>query len=601
MGRPPRLMKLVVIILVCFFLSAIGSGVFVESASIDFPAEQLPYFISQYEVNVELRRDGSAVVEELIGYQVTEDLRDFSYLLRYPEAGHISLDKIIVSELTDGDETGFQIEALPGDENDGVIRPMTYYQQEKDDYLEINLHVFSQSNTERLIKLSYHVSDLILLHEEAGALDYQFFNSGVRGVITDPVLNMRLPQQVPMSQLWSVAVSQSDFNRETDQETISWRADKLRDREQLRLIVLMPPDLFPDAQKADLSLTWSELADQARELAEEEREGIRWRQRLFFLINVLVILALPIGLAIFRFFDHEASAEYQKKYSQNIPMFIPPALLAVFLRRRKPGHLMLATLFDLVRRGELDRDGYIFIRKDSAYEPYLGYKAYEIFLVTWLFDHVAEGRQRLSVSDIRKYARDSSHAADFRIYFQQFIVLVKESLDEYPLYDRKKTQQGKFLLLILAAAYAGLAIVLLIFLQSVTALLLVVPALVFLTYSFFLRHLNHDGSELYARGQAVKRGIRSAKKADIEFDPAYYALALPLAIALGYSERFVSHLSSRMERNQIDSSIQHEMAVYNVELGSQQWRNQLERLKDELQVMQSLISSSILLAGGPYI
>ncbi len=598
MGRQPRLLKLIVIISVCCFLSVFGPVVYAGASVIDFSADQLPYSIQNYKINVVLESDGSAMFEEIIEYQITEDLRDFSYQLDYPEKGHISLDKIIVTELTEGIETGFQIEALPGADNDSVVRPMTYHLQEEEEHLAIKLHVFSKADTERRVRLSYRVSDLLLLHEEACVLDYRFFNSGVRGDIADPMLSVQFPQQIPSSQIWSLATSQSDFFQETDQDTIRWQTKELRDREQLWLIVLTQPGLFPDALKVEETLTWSELTTRARELAEEEKEVTRWRQRAYDMIFVLLLLAVPLGFIIYWLFDHEATPEYQKKYSQDVPMFMPPALLSVFLRRRKPGLLILATLFDLVRRGELERDGYIFIRNDTAFEPYLGYKSYEIFLITWLFDHVAEGRQRISISDIRKYARDSGKLSDFRIYFQQFISLVKESLDEYRLYDHKKTQQGRFLLIVLSGAYAGLAVLLLIFLQTVTALLLFVPALAFLIYSFILRHLNLDGSELYARGQAVRRAIKSADKAGIDFDAAYYALALPLSIALGHSERLISQLSERMKMNLMDASIEHELAIYNVALKPHQWQHQLDRLKDELQVMQSLINSSILFAGG---
>ena len=595
MGKNLKLIKSWIAIVASLFIVALFC-LPVQADVQDFAREQTPYKVDQYHIRAEIDTDGIALVQEFISFQVHEDIRDYSFEITKPAEGRVDSLQIVVSD--PADEAGYNIEALPADNGDDTIRPMTYHITEEDDTLGIKLHVFSTAESTRNVTLTYEIGPLVERHHDSARLMHRFFTTSIRGPINQPTLQIKLPEPVLQAQLWVLPVSQVNIENEHTADTLSFSAAGLSSRDYIQPIVLLPASVFPYAPEATEVRTWEQLTHDARTLQDDLREDAKTRQLIYWLVIVLLVLALPIGLAIFMLFDYENAHQESnhKGFTYELPN-VPPAMLACFLRQRRPGRLVLATLFDLVQRGELDRDGYLFTRKPSAYEPYIGYKAYEIFLLTWLFDHVADHAEQISVSEIRRYARESGNASDFRIYFNQFIDLLNEAVSELDLYDQKKTNRGRFLLVVAATAYTALAIMILLMMQISVAILLFIPAFFFLVYSFYLRHLNHQGMQLYRYGKALKRTLKNLANIPRQADPAFYIAGLPFAISFGMPDYLINHLSAQFKNGSATASLEHELAIYQLK-ADQPYEAQLEKLKADIDVMTSLINSSILLSGG---
>ena len=570
--------------LVCFFwldFSAADSG--------------YPYTVKQYDIVVEMDKDGSALVQEKIEYLMHEDRRDYIYRYKHGQAGSIQLQSIIISDQAEGRNASFNIEALPVEPASQPVQPMTYEQLDDGRQLEIKLHVFSQTDTIRTVQLTYRMPSLIIQHQDAAMLNQMFFDTGIQGSIERPTLTLVLPDQMTAAQIWSLPVSQASFSSEQPlPDRLVFRSAQLNPRDRMTLIALFPPGLFPDAPRSAEMLTREQLTDQARDFAQDQKEQSELLELLFKMIFVLLGLAILIAALIYFVYDHEASSQYQQKLSQDVPDYAPPATIALLLRHKRPSRLILATLFDMLRRGALKRDGYVFIRNQAVEEPYVGFRAYEIFLISWLFDHVADG-DHFSISDLRRYARESSSGSDFKSYFQQFRVLLEESITDFDLIDQGKTLRGRAICRAISLGYFAAAVLLVIILAQPQAWFLLVPAAGFLLYSFRLRRLSREGCELYARAQSLKQAIKTPQRLDPLPNPGFYTDTLPLAIALGSSRSLLQSLPDVLQSKQPDdrSTV---LSDYSIgETG--RWIERVENLQNDLEVMESLISASILFAG----
>jgi hypothetical protein len=554
----------------------------------------VPYTVKQYEISVVTEKDGSALIQEKIEYLMHEDRRDYFYRYNYGDNNGIQLQGIIISDQTAGRAASYNIEALPVEPLSQPVQPMTYEQVDDGRRLEIRLHVFSQKDTVRTVQITYRLEALVILHQDAAVLNHTFFDTGILGRIERPTLSLDLPDNASVNQIWNMPVSLANFSVEQPvMSRLVFRGAQLDDHDQMTLIALFPQNLYPDAPLAAVALSREQLIQKADEYAQEQKEQSQLRELLFKLVFLLLGLSILIAILIYMVYDHEAPALYQLKTSQDIPDYAPPATIAMLLRHKRPARLILATLFDLLRRGALKRDGYVFIRNRAVEEPYVGFRAYEIFLISWLFEHVAEG-DHFSISELRKYARESGSGSDFKSYFQQFRVLLEESVSEFYLVDQVKTRRGRMICQILSLAYLAAAVVLAVT-SAQQAWFLLIPAAGYLVYSLRLRRLSRHGCELYAKARSLQRAMKKPQRLDPLPNPGFFTDTLPLAIALGSSHSLLRSIPEVLQTNRPDD-VSAILADYSIgETG--RWTERIEHLQNDLEVMESLISASILLAG----
>lgn len=583
-------LKAKISLMIIIFLLVLLGGNTVQAA------EEPGFTISQYDTRMLLEPDGSAEVVETLSYQISQGQSSFSFAIDYAGAGNVLLENIGVAAGSGNPAEAVFVEVPQTETATNQNAPMAYQLRDNGRKLSINLQVLTDDQSSRMVRISYRLSQAAVRQKDVALIKRDFFSIGGPVEINRPSLTIKLPGAAAALQTWSLAVSATDFTKSQPQpDLLLFQADQLAAGQTMTLFCLLPVNLFEKATAAAQPLSRSELIGLARQ-AESERK----RQSDLFkvansLVFILLAFALLVGFIIFWFFDKESGASFRNRFSHEIPADIPPALLAILMRKQNPGRLILATLMDLVRRGVLQLHGCVFSQPERTEARPEGLASYEIFLLEWFFERMATGKT-LSTADIRRLARDPETSGEFHIYFNTFSRLLRDEFAQAGLVDKSRGLRGRNLCLLAALLYLAMAIASVLCLQNASGLLLLLPTALLAVYSGYIRRLTVAGRELYARGQAVRRSmIQDAREASP--DPGFFQRALPLAIGLGIDHALLQKML-RFASSSPDIDIS--LADYGFPAAPGRFSEQIMVLAADLKVMVSMLSASLLIAAGTY-
>jgi len=267
------------------------------------------------------------------------------------------------------------------------------------------------------------------------------------------------------------------------------------------------------------------------------------------------------------------------------------------LRQNRPARLILATLLDLVRRKELALDGCVFTLLHPERTDYTGFSASEVYLLQWMFGQIAR-ENTLSTAQIRQYARGEDTAERFRAYYRQYRVLFDEELRSRDLFDQNRTIRGRIIATIVAGIYLVLTAVFVLPLRAPAGWLLLLPSFLLLLYSRQINRLTQNGRELRARCRSLRRYLLQMARQKPLAEPDFLARILPVSIALGNSQ----NLFRQIGRNW--SQVGPEQLGISGLADRSKKRSTTDQLQDfivDLQVMESMLSASLLLAEGVHL
>jgi len=395
-------------------------------------------------------------------------------------------------------------------------------------------------------------------------------------------------------------VSLADFNTaQPSGSQFVYQAAQLAAGQDLTLIALYPLDLFPEAPEAAQLQNRDELTEAARQMDQSLHQQESWRNALTSGLILLLALSVLSIVLIYWIFDREGTALFRQRYLQKVPADYPPALLSVLMRKTKPSRLILGTLADLVRRGELTRRGFVFSQLHPERVDYVGFAAFEAFLMQWFFGRIAGGAT-ISTAEIRKYARDPATAPDFQGDYRQFRRLIDEEINIRGLIDAGQTRRGRQTSQIIALLYLVLTVLAVFYLQKASSLFLLIPSAVLAIYSWKLRRLTVAGRELYARGEALQRTVRDFSHLCPLWDDWGDGLVgdiLPLSLSLGLARQLLLPVQ-RADQPQLQK-LAAQLAVYGISASSgPSSPDQVKALAADLQAMESMLAASLLLSSG---
>ncbi len=522
MGRklPKSLLAWLIILMSLVVLP--GTGLAVQAVG------QPDYRINDYQIAARLLTDGTAEMSEDIHLYLLRPVSNLRLEIPRQTARSVTLQAIYISAGDAMTQTGSPLvsqtarsssrpsavallvseqqtflevtPATPGKWN----QPLTYVLDEKNDGLQITIHVSPQVKTERIIRIQYRLEGACLSYGDTVLFRRDCFNLLRRQAVGRPQFSLQLPPAADLNQVWSQPVSPVSFSTEltADQQIIN-QAPALAAGDPASFVYLIPGTILPQAPVS------SELKDRTALLADIHNEVSNQAQNRLIARTVgqltwmMLLLALLLLVLIYLYFDREGiSRPYRPEGPARAGQ--RPAVMALLMRIRRPGSLLLSTLMDLVRRGELSLDGNVFTELYPGRLDYMSFAAYEIFLLQWLFGRVTQ-ETTLSTAQIRKYALDRQTALEFQAYYEQFIMLLMEELEAQGLIDRAKSRLGRIIGWSLASLYLLSALVVMIYLRSAFGLLLLIPAAVFVLYGLKLRHLTAQGNLFLKQGHTYRR------------------------------------------------------------------------------------------------
>lgn len=558
------------------------------------------FTIDRHSIRVELASDGSAIVTETVRYLILSDIQVLDFRVMHDQGEAVQLVRVGVANMLSDDGQPIFVEAKPVDGSSNQNLPLTYTVAAADDHLAIRLSTLSKAETDRTVSLAYKINGAVEMHDDAAYFEHRFFNQNFRADAHHLALDLVLPEHLPVDRVWAKTVSHADFTMtRAGTESLRFEASDVPADQDILVACVMPTDAFTGTgiRTASPQLTWHQLIDQVHDLDSKLNWLRNLRQQAWGLVFLLLLLSIITGVGIYWFFDREGEAEYRQRYDQTIVDYLPPAIIAALLGPIKPARVILATLLDLVRRKELALDGCVFTQLHPGRTDFTGFSASEVYLLQWMFGQIAR-ENTLSTGQIRQYARGEETADHFRAYYRQYRILFDEELRTRDLFDPKKTRRGKTLSLILACGYLVLAVLFLTSLQAPAGWLLLIPVFLLVLYSHQITRLTANGRELRAHCQALRRYMFQMTRVKDLPELDFLARALPVSIAIGSSQNFFRQIGRTW------SEVGPEQLGIDGLASRGKMRSTTAQLQDliiDLQVMESMLTASLLLADGVHL
>lgn len=560
----------------------------------DEPAVRQDYSVSNYDVHAVLTEHGSAVVSETISLNMLATRRDLTFKIPKTTSGSPFLQQVALSS---GEVNGNQEQYVIVQKMDTVSNSLSAYYEIKEDGadLYVKINVLSAAGSRPKVKLTYRLERAVVVNADNALFKRDFFQSLPAQQVEQTSMTIQMPATATDLEIWHLPVSLTDYTDSRPEEnSILFRGQPAPGEQATTLYLLMPETMFSRVTVTQPGQTWDSLTREARQAADNLAGLGTARRAAYQLIFVLLALSVILVLIIYWFYDREGTAVFRQRYWSSLPADCQPALLAVLLHKDRPGRMMLATLLDLVRRGELTLQGNVFSLPETAEREYNGLAPFEIYLVQWLFGTVALGSM-ISTAEIRRYARDTAVSGEMYKNYAQFRRMINEEIERRGLLDNWRMKRGRLIAGLSSLLYLFLTVGSLLWLQSLSSLLLLPPAVFLAVYAWKLRRLSPAGRELYAVGRALERTIRCAVQQKNDVSTDFYSEMIPISAVLSASDRLLEHLTAHGRDSQ-DPFQDYPLENYGLRPSARSWLEQVQTLGNNINSMAAMLSASLLMS-----
>jgi len=433
------------------------------------------YKMESVAVVADLNADGSMTVVENRTYRFKGK---FTAAFRtFPLTSGVSYTEFGVSE--NGEAYRLSDDKEPG----------SFVISNADDEVEVRWYYRARSET-RTFTVSYVVHDVIVRHQDAAVLYYQFVGDDFRKSTEsfEVVVNPPAPteqwnvQQWAHGPLWGISSTSEDG-------VVTATCQNLPRRRFFELRILYPPEIFGDVAQLDGYIVdavmaeesaWAEAANARREEAIENAATLEKRMKTG-------AWAMPLFLAMAVFWFIRIAQRYGKRPivptqtfdPSAVPSDLPPALVQYLIADRSiTGNAIMGTMLDLARRGFLEfreeqelkknflgrekwEPSRYWLLKREYYQAHASDLArFEEMLIKFVFEELAadpvgdEDGVRVSTAAFKK------RKSDVIRFFKEWSREVKQAGQECNFYDEKSIRgrnQGLLLggvVLVAAALFA---------------------------------------------------------------------------------------------------------------------------------------------------
>lgn len=541
----PKFARLVLIFLAALVVAGVPRG----------GAQAKSYNINKVDISARLLENGGLEVTESRTYRFRGS---FSFAYRdLPVAGSVAYGDFAVSEggrpyrLDDSQEAG----TYTVTRSSGNVR-LTWYYRARDEA--------------RTFDLRFRIDGAVARHQDAAVLYYKFL--GEEWTLPQENVTVTLTPPVPVARerlnewihgpLWAESRIRADG-------TIFISCSHLPARTYLEIRALYPPDLFPglepgpESVRSDIMAAearWAEEANRMRERAAERLAARAERVRTGRWIVLAVCLAgIALWVWILKEFRKRPRVGRMPGITSEIPEQMPPALLDYLLhdRRISVGGL-IGTMLDLARRGfirlreeqvekkklfggtKMESEYHWDLDRSHLAEHAGELTSYERDLVGFIFDELAEGRDTISLEEMKK------KRSEFVGFFRKWSKQVRAEAETREWYNIRSVK-GFYGSLILGIVLMLLAIPAGILLGLWSMALLVTGGAVMLL-SFAIPQRTAEGETKARQWNAVRRYLkkyefRSADRSNLLERISDYLI---YGVVLGLSPRIYEELAALM-------------------------------------------------------
>lgn len=561
-----KVLALIMLITVVVTVFTAGQPVF---------ADDKYYYISGYNINVDVLPDGSANIEERLTYNFNGDFNGILRDIDYSSTGGIENLQVFVER--NGNEEEFTVNSTRDLDAGGSVG--TFNQVENGRLSQLKIYEKS-SNMMKTFIIKYTFRDVCTKYKDIAEFNRKIVDSGWAVPISNVVINIRLPEGAQQSEIKVFAHGPlTGESRILDNRNVQFTLDSLSPGNWVETLVVFPTSLLPDAsnvvneealpqimenERVEAEKANLEREEARRYVAEYERRHAEELARkaairpignaigiTFFLLWFVLIIYIYIK------YDKELKHNFEGKYYRELPGEYTPAEMSVLLTMGSVGTRdITATLMDLVRKEQLlltsetylkkgffkDKEVQDYVLSINQNAPNAHLKKHEAYLIDWFIGRVGDGYS-LRLDEISDYCKTRSGARTFTNNYSTWRDHAKKEASKNNFFDNT-SKKGQIIGILSSLAYLGLGILLFTVLESGFGFALLAQFIVMIIFAARLNRRTSYGNEQNAMWNAFKNFLKDFSNMEKAGMPSIviWEHYLVYAISLGVAKEVIRQL-----------------------------------------------------------
>lgn len=402
----------------------------------------------------------------------------------------------------------------------------------------IVLQIFSPSEDEiKTFRIEYTVKNVATKYADTGELYYKFLGDENETPIDFLGINIKLPGKITDKvKIFAHGPTNGKINFSGD-NMVRAEVEKVPKNTFVEVRILFPTDFIPNSTNIVNRNAYDDIIEEELSYIQELKEReIRREKRKNIFNNVsiaysgVLIVALAVAYSKLRRKENIYELSHIKSNTDD-----SPALVSLLVRGHISIQALMATIFDLARRGfisiEEDNkkkiDSFRLVRLDKKEDSLSNH---EKLLLEWLFDKMGDGKT-VNSTDIKYYGK--LQQGEFYNYYNSWTKAIKEEAKEKGYYDEKAKSFG--IALVILATISLLVSFFSMAFKAIFGGLLLIISIVALIYgvSMFWRKSDYGYAQIKKWRNFMKELRKSSKSLNIEDLTLSLDRALIYGLALG--------------------------------------------------------------------
>jgi uncharacterized membrane protein len=513
------------------------------------------YFISKYNILVNINKDGSANVEEHITYSFSGKFNGINLDIDLSGTNGIEKPQVFINR------------------NDGQVRAEQNNSGSSGTYIYnlsnnvAKFKVYEPSlNEEKTFVFKYDLIDAVTKYNDIAEFNRKMIGTGWDVRINNIYIKVSIPEGATKEDIRVFGHGPLTGESEIiDSRNIEFKVPVVSAGTFVETRVMFPNKLVPDSKNIvpedalqDILTHEKELAEEANLERERAREYVKQQQekqrKLSLIGSILFGILLPLWFVLIIYiylkYDREFRHGFFGQYYRELPGEYTPAEMSVLMSMGKvyPRDIM-ATLMDLVRKRYLfleevnvDRKSLFGTKKINDYmislndeKPLTDLKSHESFLVNWFINDIGNGHDVL-LDDIKEYSKKTKTAMNFKGSYDLWCEKAEMEAKKNKFFDNS-AKKGQIIGIVSSLLFVAAGIALPAALYTNYGLILFFLGIAMLIFSARIKRRSSYGSEQYAMWKAFRKflkdfsRLREAEVPSIILWEHYLVYAISLGVA----------------------------------------------------------------------
>jgi len=559
------------LIIILFTLTISGQKV--------FASDNKTYYLSGYNINILVNKDGSANFEERLTYNFDGQFKGVTRDVDFSDTKGIKDKRIYVVQNNNLKELTLN----SGNSLDDSGDPGTYNFIEEQSLARFKIFNSSE-NEEKTFVIKYKLMDVVTKYKDVAEFNRKVIDTKWQTRLDNIKIKVTLPIGATKEELKVFAHGPLEGESTIlDSSNVEFKVPSVSPGTFVETLVLFPAKLVPLASNIKnenalprIMANEASLANKANIAREEAREYAKWEiqnniktqaqrdlnlKRMRSIGNPLSIFFILVWFLIigyiYKKYDKEFKHDFKGKYYRELPGDYTPAEMSVLMSSgRVNTRDIMATLMDLARKkqvvistnkinkkttfGSKETIQYIITLKEKV--PTVTLKPHEIFIISWFIIKIGDGNC-VSLDEIKAYVKNDSKALKFKTDYDKWCKLVLDESAKNNFFY-KTSKKAIALGLIIGFVYFLIGLVVSIFMFVPIAIACIIQGVILIIFTTTIKRKTKYGNEQYAMWKAFKSFLKDFSRLDKAEIPSIilWEHYLVYATSLGVAKEVIKQL-----------------------------------------------------------